>query len=101
MEARKTLSFREGVPWVKQSDNEDFDVLPCSYDGAKVGKLVGAFLLNNLSVGIGKGSVDLCRGDGVGVFNSHLGPEAKRKRKEIIKKLVNNNCYKHPSRKLF
>ena len=36
MQARKTLLFHEGVPWVKRSDNEDFDVPMGSYDGAEV-----------------------------------------------------------------
>ena len=48
MQARKALLFHEGVPWVKQSDNEDFEVPMCSYDGADVCELVGAFLLNNV-----------------------------------------------------
>ena len=85
MQARKTLLFPEGVPWVKQSDNEDFDVPMTSYDGAEVCELVGAFLLNNLSHIIDKSNVGLYRDDGLGVFKSHAGPETERKRKEIIK----------------
>ena len=85
MQARKTLLFHDGIPWVKRSDNEDFDVPMGSYDGAEVCELVGAFLLNNLSHVIDKTSVGLYRDDGLGVFKSHSGPETERKRKEIIK----------------
>ena len=85
MQARKTLLFHEGVPWVKRSGNENFDVPMGSYDGAEVGELVGAFLLINLSHFIDKSNVCLYRDDGLGVFKSHSGPEIERKRKEIIK----------------
>ena len=85
MQARKTLLFHDGIPWVKRSDNEDFDVPISSYDGAEVCELVGAFLLNNLSHVIDKTSVGLYRDDGLAVFKSHSGPETERKRKEIIK----------------
>ena len=85
MQARKTFLFHDGIPWVKRSGNEDFDVPMGSYDSAEVCKLVGAFLLNNLSDAIDKTSVGLYRDDGLGVFKSHSGPESERKRKEIIK----------------
>ena len=79
MQARKALLFNEGVPWVKRSDNEDFDVPMGSYDRAEVCELVGAFLLNNLSQVIDKSNVGLHIDDGLGVFNSHFGPETERK----------------------
>ena len=85
MQTRKTLLFHEGVPCVKRSGNEDFDVPMGSYDGAEVCQLVGAFLLNNLCHIIDKSNVALYRDDGLGVFKSHSGPETERKRKEIIK----------------
>ena len=47
--------------------------------------MVGAFLRNNLSHVIYKTSVVLYRGDGLGVFKGHSGPETERKRKEVIK----------------
>ena len=56
-----------------------------SYDGAEVCELVGAFLLNNLSQVIDESNVGLYRGDGLGVFKSHSGPETERNRKEFIK----------------
>ena len=61
MQARKTLLFHEGFPWVKRSNNEDFDVPMGSYDCAEVCKLVGAFILNNLSHVIDNSNVDLYR----------------------------------------
>ena len=85
MQVRKTLLFHEGVPWVKRSDNEDFDVPMCSYDSAEVCDLVGAFLLNNLSHVIDETSVGLYRDDGLGVFKDHSGSETERKGKENIK----------------
>ena len=60
-QARKTLLFHDGIPSVKRSDNEGFDVTMGSYDGSKVCKLVAAFLLNNLSHIIDKTSVGLYR----------------------------------------
>ena len=85
MHARETLSFHEGAPWVKRSNNEDFDVPMGFYEGAEVCELVGAFLLKNLSQDIDKTSVALYRDDGLGVFKSHSGPETESKQKEIIK----------------
>ena len=79
MQARKTLLSHEGVPWVKRSDNEHFDVRMDSYDGAEVCELVGAFLLNTLSHVVDITNVDLYRDDGLGVFKSHSGPETERK----------------------
>ena len=91
MQARKTLLFHEGVPWVKRSGNEDFNVPMGSYDGAEVCELVGAFLLNNLSHIIDKSNVGLYRDNVLGVFKSHSGPETERKRKEVIKAFKTHN----------
>ena len=65
MQARKRLLFHEGVPWLEQSLNYDFDVPMGSYDGAEVCELVDTFLLNNLSQVIYKSIVGLYRDDGV------------------------------------
>ena len=74
MQPRKALLFHDGIPWVKQSDNEDFDMPTGSYGSTEVCQLVGAFLLINLSHVIDKTSVALYRDDGLGVFKSHSGP---------------------------
>ena len=79
------LSFHDGIPWVKRSGNEDFDMPMGLCDSAEVCELVGAFLLNNLSHAIDKTSVGLYRDDRLGVFKSHSDPESERKRKEFIK----------------
>ena len=54
LQARKTLLFHEGDPWVQRSKNEDFD-------GAEVFELVVAFPLNKLSRVVDKGSVGIQR----------------------------------------
>ena len=72
MQARQTLLFHEGYPYLKQSVNEDFDLPMGSYDDAVVCKLGGLFLLNKLSHVIDKSSVGLYREDGLGVFNSFM-----------------------------
>ena len=79
------LLFHDGIPLVKQSGNEDFDVSMGSYDGAELWELLDAFLLNNLSHVIDKTSVGLYRDDELGVLRSHSGPETERKQKKIIK----------------
>ena len=81
MQTRKMLLFHEGIPWVKQSGNEDFDVPMGSKDDVEVCELVGAFLVNNLSHIIDKSNLGLYRYDGLGVFKSHSRPENERKRK--------------------
>ena len=50
-----------------------------SYDGAEICKLVGGFLVNNLSHVIDKTSVGLYKDDGLGLLKSHSGPETERK----------------------
>ena len=86
MQARKTLLFHEGYPWLKQSVNEDFDLPMGSCGDADMCKLGGSFLLNKLSHVIDKSSVGLYREDGLGFFNSFMTEAV------IIQKLV---CYNH------
>ena len=45
LHARKSLLFKDGTAWAKRDRNALFDVTMGSYDGAKVCKLVGIFLL--------------------------------------------------------
>ena len=49
MQARKTLLFNEGIPWVKKEGHEDFDVPMGCFDGAEVYELVGSYVLQQLS----------------------------------------------------
>ena len=85
MQARKTLLFRHDIPWVKCSENEEFDLSMVSYDGAEVGELVGGFLLNKLSHVIDKRFVGLYRDDALAVLRNYSSLASERKRKEIIK----------------
>ena len=70
MQARKALLFQDDISWIKRSENENFDVLMGSYDGAEVWKLAGGFLLNKLSHIIDKSFVGLYRDDGLGVLRN-------------------------------
>ena len=85
MQARKTLLFSNGQPWIKRNTNEDFDVPMGSYDGAEVCELVGNFLLHKLSALIDKNDIGLYRDDGLGVLRNLSGPQSERRRKDIIK----------------
>ena len=87
MQARKTLLFNNGEPWVKKNGDEDFDVPMGSYDGAEVCELVGNLKLHQLSSCsiCDKTEIGLYRDDGLGVFRNLSGPQSERKRKEIIK----------------
>ena len=45
MQARKTLSLNEGIPWAKKEGNEDFDVPMGCFDDAEICELVGSLIL--------------------------------------------------------
>ena len=47
MEARRSILFMEGKPWVKKS-NPDFDVTMGSFDGAEISEIVGLYILSFL-----------------------------------------------------
>ena len=49
-QARKTLLFNEGIPWVKKDGNEDFDVSLGCFDGVEVCELVGSYTLHQLTL---------------------------------------------------
>ena len=50
-------------------------------------ELVGAYVLNSLGEFIDKGSIDLYRNDGLGVFENLSGSQIERKKK-IIKAFI-------------
>ena len=83
-QARRTILFSSGNPWVKKNGDEDFDVPMACYDGAKVCELVGSFVLNCLEHVFTKGEIGLYRDDGLGIIRNASGPEIDRKRKRII-----------------
>ena len=84
MQARRTL-FNDGEPWVKKTDNEEFDVPMGCFDGAEICELVGIFNLNLLKSTIRKENVGLYCDDGLGVLQNLSGPKTERLRKRITK----------------
>ena len=68
MQARKTLLFNEGIPWVKKEGNQDFDVPMCCFDDAEVCELVGSCILQQLSQLFEHHSVGLYRDDGLAIL---------------------------------
>ena len=63
MQARKTLLFQNGEPWVKKSGTEDFDVPMGCYDGAEVCELVRSYMLIQLTQCMNKESICLYQDD--------------------------------------
>ena len=59
MQARKTLLFKNGEPWVKKSGTEDFNVPMGCYNNAEVRELVGAYMLIQVTHCVNKESIDL------------------------------------------
>ena len=83
-QARRTILFNSGNPWVKKNGDGDFDVPMGCYDGAEVCELVGAFMLNCLEHVFTKDEIGLYKDDGLGIIRNASGPEIDRKRKRII-----------------
>ena len=55
------------------------------YDGAEVCKLVGCYILNQLSTVMRKELLGLYRDDGLAIMKKMSGPQIERKQKQIIK----------------
>ena len=68
MQARRTLLFNNGEPWVKKVGNEEFDVPMGCFDGAEICELVGIYNLYQLKNVIRKENAGLYRDDGLGVL---------------------------------
>ena len=85
MQARRTLLFNNGEPWVKKVGNEEFDVPMGCFDGAEICELVGIYNLHQLKSVMRKENVGLYRDDGLGILRNLSGPEVERMRKRIIK----------------
>ena len=62
-----------------------------SYDGAKICKLVGLFLLHELSTIIPKDLAGLYRDDGFAILRNSSGPNTERIKKRIIKLFQKHN----------
>ena len=85
IQARRTLLFNNGEPWVKKVGNEEFDISVGCFDGAEICELVGIYNLYQLKNVIRKENAGLYRDDGLGVLRNLSGPEIERMRKRIIK----------------
>ena len=84
--SRKSLLFNEKEAWIKNS-NSLFDITMGSFDGAKICKLVGLFILNKLSNIISTKDLGLYCNDRLAVLRNKSEPEMERTRKNIIKAL--------------
>ena len=89
MHCRKSLLFDHDTAWVKKTNNM-FDVTMGSFDGAEICELVGLFLLSTLRDKFKSNDIGLYRDDGLALFMRTSGPQAERKRKEIIKHFKNH-----------
>ena len=89
MHCRKSLLFDNDTAWVKKTNNM-FDVPMGSFDGAEICELVGLFLLSTLRDKFKSNDIGLYRDDGLALFKRTSGPQAERKRKEIIKHFKNH-----------
>ena len=89
MHCRKSLLFDNDTAWVKKTNNM-FDVTMGSFDGAEICELVGLFLLSTLRDKFKSNDIGLYRDDGLALFKRTSGPQAERKRKEIIKHFKNH-----------
>ena len=47
--AKRSLLFKENVPWEKKTSNDRFDVTMGSFDGAETCELVGCYILSRLA----------------------------------------------------
>lgn len=83
-QARHTLLFHQGDPWMKRNGDEDFDVPMGSYDGAEVCELIGIFMLSQISQVVNPTDNGLYRDDGLAVMRNIGKPEIERRKKKII-----------------
>ena len=85
MARHKTLSFWQNSVWVKKEGDEDFGIPMGCYDGVEICKLVGIYIQNKLCKLMNKKDFGHYRDDGLGILRNTSGPEADRKRRDIIK----------------
>ena len=89
MQSRQTLLFYGKQPWLKETLIENFDVPVGCYDGTEVCKLVGCYILNQLTTVMRKEILRLYHDNGFGVMKKMSGPDKEQKRKQIIKMFKN------------
>ena len=64
-------------PWMK-TEGSLFDITKGAYNGVKVCKLVGIFMLNKIGEKYTKNNVGSYRDDGMAIFKNISGPESER-----------------------
>ena len=77
--------FWQDSAWVKKEGHEDFDIPMGCYDGTEICELVGIYIQNKLCKLMNRKDFGLYRDDGLGILRNTSGPEADRKRRDIIK----------------
>ena len=85
MQARRTLLFNNGEPWVKKVGNEEFVAPMGCFDGVEICELVRIYDLHQLKSVMRKENAGLYGDDGLGILQNLSGPEVQRMRKRIIK----------------
>ena len=90
LQSKQTLSFYDKQRWMKKTVTNILDVPMGCYDGAEVCKLVGSYILNQLSTVMRMELLGLYLDDGLAIMKKMSGPEIERKRKQIIKIFQNH-----------
>ena len=85
MQARGTLLFNNGEPWVKKVAIEELNVPMGCFDGAEICKLMGIYNLHQLKNEMRKENAGLYRDHDLRVLRNLSGPEVECIRKRIIK----------------
>ena len=84
-QSRKTLLFNEKILWVKKDGGKGFNFPRRCFDGGKVCKLVGTFILKKLKNIFQNSTFDFYRDDGLAVIKDLSGPEIETVKKNVIK----------------
>ena len=84
LHCKKSLLFSRDGAWIKKNGSL-FDVAMDSFDGVEICKLVGLFLLNNLTQLVGRNNIGLYRDDGLAILKNASGPSSELIKKRIIK----------------
>ena len=85
IEAKSSLLFHNGKPWVKKEGDGLFDVTMGSWDGAETCELVGSFILDSLKDILPLTHVGLYRYEGLAIINE-TPREAEKLKKKLCKR---------------
>ena len=89
MHSRKTLIFKDEIPWVKNNGDPLFDVPMGAMDGAEIAELVGLYLHNEMKGFINKEDGGLYMDDFIAVLRGSK-QTIERTRKELVKLFADN-----------